>query len=134
MHTAKIGLGIDPDNDKPASENVCLTSRGTLPIFYCNAEVVELVDTRDLKSLGRIARTGSSPVLGTLYRARSSAELIFLRSGLRFFDLGLYFLDSALVLSDDPSPYPYRFTGKARAFVGDECLGVHNGSRAFCKW
>ena len=30
---------------------------------YC-AEVVELVDTRDLKSLGLIARTGSSPVLG----------------------------------------------------------------------
>ena len=27
--------------------------------------MVELVDTRDLKSLGLIARTGSSPVLGT---------------------------------------------------------------------
>ncbi len=38
---------------------------------YC-AEMVELVDTRDLKSLGLIARTGSSPVLGTflLYNAK----------------------------------------------------------------
>ena len=39
---------------------------------YC-AEVVELVDTRDLKSLGLIARTGSSPVLGIflLYNAKA---------------------------------------------------------------
>lgn len=36
---------------------------------YC-AEVVELVDTRDLKSLGLIARTGSSPVLGIFYFIR----------------------------------------------------------------
>ena len=32
-------------------------------LFY--AEVVELVDTRDLKSLGRLDRAGSSPALGT---------------------------------------------------------------------
>ena len=50
----------------PGLKNARLTSLGTLPIFACNAEVVELVDTRDLKSLGRFARTGSSPVLGTL--------------------------------------------------------------------
>ena len=46
--------------------------------------MVELVDTRDLKSLGLIARTGSSPVLGIflLYntKARQIAGLVFFYS------------------------------------------------------
>ena len=47
---------------------------------YC-AEMVELVDTRDLKSLGLIARTGSSPVLGTFLLDDGVPELIHLTSG-----------------------------------------------------
>ncbi len=31
------------------------------------AQVVEVVDTRDLKSLGHFVREGSSPSLGTYY-------------------------------------------------------------------
>ena len=36
------------------------------PLCIINARVVELVDTRDLKSLGCIIRDGSSPSPGTL--------------------------------------------------------------------
>ena len=48
--------------------NCAFDKHGVFVYFlpYC-AEVVELVDTRDLKSLGLIARTGSSPVFGTFY-------------------------------------------------------------------
>ena len=65
--------------------NCVFDKQGVFVYFlpYC-AEMVELVDTRDLKSLGLIARTGSSPVLGTflLYnaKARQIAGLIFLCS------------------------------------------------------
>ncbi len=33
----------------------------------CVAQVVEMVDTRDLKSLGLFVRAGSSPALGTYF-------------------------------------------------------------------
>ena len=42
---------------------------------YC-AEMVELVDTRDLKSLGLIACTGSSPVLGIFYCTNTTKRII----------------------------------------------------------
>ena len=45
---------------------------GAGDIFFENsARVVELVDTRDLKSLGHCGRAGSSPASGTFYKTNT---------------------------------------------------------------
>ena len=59
--------------------NPCTPVRFWYPPPFC-ARVVELVDTRDLKSLAE-KRAGSSPAPGTIYLQRLLVQVKSLRSG-----------------------------------------------------
>ena len=49
-------------------------------LAFFRAEVAELVDARDLKSLGPLDRVGSSPTFGTLFSRWKRRDFLFVKT------------------------------------------------------